>query len=178
MARAYRSANTYRDDARMSMVFERPNKIAYRSRDMQVYCDGVTRSVYRKFFDQYVTRPAPEVLSSDLSGDTSQWEWVEVGMPSLIPLRASLLLDENPWVRLLKDVVLVEMLDDREVDGEPCRVLYLDHKRLGKTLYKATTLYVDRHTHLVKRIVLDTTTMRDPFGGGGKIDSQYVIAAR
>ena len=172
LVQAYRAANTYQDQAEMrtvaqlregarqeqsfpmSLTFVRPNKIAFRSPYMEVFCEGQQRTVHIPFLNQYVMEAAPETITSEnFAGDSLPEELGSMGGLQ-IPLRLVLLCGGNPWSRILEGVNQVKLAQGTsEIDGHACHVLEFDRDEMD------SMMYIDTETYLVRQVVYDATAL-------------------
>ena len=144
-----------RQEFPMTYAVEKPSKLYMDTKDMRVFCDGQTVTVYSKHLGQYVQRPMPDVwLLRETVEQMSQGQVRNI--PCEPMLRAGMSLEQT-----LKNVVSVERIRTGEygghigtwVDGTA-----LDDRQPGSNPYTFQRWYSD-DDHLVHCVKQDWTAM-------------------
>ncbi len=144
-----------RQEFPMSYAVEKPNKLQMDTKDMSVFCDGQTVTVYSKQLKQYVQRPM-----TDIWGLRETVEQISQGQVRNIPcepmLRPGMTLEQT-----LKNVVSVERSRAGEREGKMGTWVSgtaVDDRQPGSNPYSFERWYSD-DDHLVHAVTQNWTAM-------------------
>lgn len=135
----YQTANSYRDHGRVTLVqqtgrvklttempmelsFSRPNLLLLDAGQYSAACDGKLLHFVIPGMQQYTVRPAPEKLEKEHLLGGSILGGTDEGHPEIIDF----LFGQEPYRKLLSQVVKISWQSDKVIAGKSCRVLQYD----------------------------------------------------
>ena len=139
----------------MSYAAEQPSKLFVDTKDMRVFCDGQTVTVYSKILRQYVRRPMPEIWL--LRDTVEQMSGGQVrNLPCEPMLRTGMTLEQT-----LRNVTSVERIRAGEYEGHMGTWVTgtaIDDRQPGSSPFTFERWYSD-DDHLVHTVKQDWTAM-------------------
>lgn len=134
----------------LKVAFERPNKLAMESDGVRVASDGQSLVTSQESVKKYLKQEAPERISlaTILTGPLgAMLAGSPVQVPALVLL--GMLVDEKPVDRLIEGAKVVRLGDDRELDGQTMKTIWIEPDQGPEIL-----LLIDPETRLLQRIEL------------------------
>ncbi len=169
MGKRYAQARTYRDRGevvlrfkqgnrpheqryKMSLVFQRPNRLLLRAYEGIIYCDGeYLYGVYADIPGYVVRRPAPPQLEPDDVYFDPYLKFMLTQREGGASFQVPLLLVPGMIDKMLEELVKeARLLEPQKVDGESCHVVEL------KVPEGTLRFYVGHNTAVLRRLDLPT----------------------
>jgi len=126
---------------KVTLAFQRPNKIAAHWPAMHIVCDGAAYRALQAMMMQYVETPAPPKITEAMVKDA-----LRTDQP--LPLILSALIGDDPRRSLLENVKRLSYLGAETLDGRDMHVLTIERRA------ELAKVWIDRRSLLIRKVEL------------------------
>jgi thiol-disulfide isomerase/thioredoxin len=153
----------------LHLTLVRPNKLNLDTGLARVVCDGKTLTTVMTPLKKYTAAPAPEAVTFETVFTGGSLGSALFGGPStpMMLILMNLLLGDDPARAVLDLGDTLSVDKDRDLDGQPCRVL-----KVGSETGPSFLLLIDPKTKLLRAIDLafDPEALAKSFPAGQKVE--------